>query len=309
MGVLTASGSGALDKIPDEGVDAGPAKDQEPAAPANGEAKPDFVPFSSLKQPGSRRERAEAAIMEKIEARVKPLEEGWGKQRQEYEERIQRQEQELAHLRGQYEAMQRMPAPQPIIQQQAPHTPTPDPEQLMAEAEEELAKNNLRGYHQKLRQVTQITAERIADERTEKVRKDFESKIPPQVPMEIQALMSAHRNVALAGQRGIEAVLLKDRELAIYGTQPGPQRMAKAFEMAEEMLTKMNKPKPTNGFSQDSAAGLAAIPTARGTSAPVASDPGPGYEPTDADKAVMRALKWTPQEFVKWKYPDKWMKR
>lgn len=306
MGVLVASGSANLEDAPGA-HDQEPEK-PEPEKPPEKEPEKDFVPFSKLEKarPG-RRERLEADIAPLLDARLKPLKDEWGTAREQYEQRIQQQATDLARMQGHIEALQSRPvqAPAPT---QAP-APRPDPSALITEAEGLLERNDLRGYHAKLRQANEVIADIKADERVSKLRQEMESRIPQQVPIEIQGLMAQHRHVAMAGQRGIQAVMLKDQELGIYGTRPGPERMTKAFQMADEMLEKINKPAPRPQYSSDSAAGLAGVPAARGAGGSPAPSNEPGYQPTDADRNVMRAMKWTADEFVRWKYPEKWIKR
>jgi hypothetical protein len=311
MGVLTARGL-----MSDDGSTAPePAAAPAAAEPEGGEAptKPEFVPFAKVdggRKPGSRREQAERAVEEKIEARIKDYDAKQAAERTAYEQRIQaadaaRQEQaqEIARLRGAMEAIQARPATPTVT------APAADPERLMEEAETALAAGDLRKYHAKVREATRAEAEQIADGRVKTMREELQRNQPAQVPWQIQSLVNQHRNVAMAGPQGLSWVEIKDRELALRGVPQGPQRLQKAFEMADKEIESVTKPTRPTGFSQDAAAALAATPTQRSNSTAAGGGSEPGYQPTEADKAVMDALKMKPTEFVKWKYPERWLKR
>lgn len=308
MGVLTASGAmGADGSMP---ANATPTEDNEPEetqdtpVAAKTEEKPEFIPFSKLtpKTPGSRREKAERDL----EARIKTqFEESWSKREQSYEQQLRDQAEKLGRLQGMVEASQqqrqseRAPAP----------TNIPDPEALIAEGEEALSKGDLAGYHRRLRQAMAIESDRKAADQVRAAREEFEKKIPQQVPQEIQVLMSRHQNVAMAGPQGIQAVQMKDNELALRGIAPGPARVAKAFEQADAFLASIRQPTSRQTYSDEAAAALAAVPTNR----PAASGGGAGQEAghnlTQLQRETARAAGMSVEDYVRWSHPDKFHRR
>lgn len=319
MGVLGVSGA-----MGGDGEGGAPRETgEESAAPAHEpakqepEAKGEFVPYAEVdkqtRQPGSRRSRAaaaetEALITERLTGALKPFEERWGTERQTYQQQIAQQNEALARLSGQLEAMQRMPATAP-----PPKPDLPDPDKLMAEAEAALDAKDIRTYHQKMAAAGAARAERIADDRVAAVRKELEGRIPQQLPQEVQFLMGQHRNVAMAGQQGIEAVMLKDRELALYRHPQSPQRLAKAFELADKFLASVNGQAAQSSrqtYSQDAATALAAVPTTRPASGGGAGGSGEdGVTLTPLQLETIKNLGWSKQEYVKWLNPEKFVRR
>lgn len=317
MGVLGVSGAmggdGEGGSPRETGEDSAPAPETEKPEP---EAKGEFVPYSAVekqaRQPGSRRSRAaadtEALVNERLTGALKPFEEKWTSERQTYQQQIAQQNETLARLSGQLEAMQRMPAQAP-----APKPELPDPDRLMAEAEAALDAKDIRTYHQKMAAAGSARAERIADERVATVRREMEGRIPQQIPQEVQFLMAQHRNVALAGPQGVEAVMLKDRELELYRVPRSPQRLAKAFELADKFLASVNgqgAQASRQTYSQDAAQALSAVPTTRPASGGGSGGNGEdGVTLTPLQLETIKNLGWSKAEYVKWLSPDKFIKR
>lgn len=313
MGVLTArgimgpDGPGAADvSEAHEAPEPGGTDTPEKPAP---EEKGEFVPFSQVertRKPGSRRERAAAEVEELISAKLKPLEDGWKSDRTSYEQRISQHQQEVANLRGQLEAIQRMPpAPAPLRPE------APDPDKLMQEAEKALDEKDIRKYHEKVAQAVDARAERIAERRMAAMRQELQAQIPQQLPPEIQFLMSQHRNVAMAGPQGIEAVMIKDKELQLYRVPPGPQRMARAFELADKFLASVNGQQAQssqNTFDRSAATALSTVPVARqGGGGGGGKEDGVTLTPLQLE--TVRNLGWTKEEYVKWLHPERHVKR
>ncbi len=316
MGVLAVSG--AMDS---GGGGGSPRESAEPAADTGApepekkepEEKGEFVPYSAVtqqRQPGSRRGRAAAEMEEMITSKVtgaiKPLEERWGTERTTYQQQIQQQAQEIARLNGQFEAMQRMPQ-----QPAAPAPAAPDPVKLMEEATAALDAKDIRTYHEKMAAAGEARAQRIAETAVAGVRRDLEGRIPQQMPQEVQFLMAQHRNVALAGPQGVEAVMLKDKELELYRVPRSPQRLAKAFELADKFLASVNGQgaASSRGYDQSSAQALAAVPTTRPASGGSSGGDGDGVHLTPLQLETIKNLGWSKAEYVKWLQPDKFIKR
>lgn len=314
MGVLTARGS-----MPEGGGE--PAEKEAPDPSTNTDApdekpeveKSEFVPFSTVEKhrtPGSRRARAAAETEALLNERLKPLEEGWKTERSKYEERLSQQAQEFARMQGQLEALSRMPAPQPAA---VPKPDLPDPDKLMQEAEAALDAKDIRTYHAKLTAAHRAHAQRLTEEQVAVVRREFEARIPQQMPPEVQVLMARHPTVAMSGQMGIDAVLMKDRELHYYRQPPGPQRLAKAFELAEQMIDTVNgrsgaSSAKKNGYSQDAAQALSAVPTTRSVGGG-GSGGEEGHTLTPLERKTVKDLGWDAATYVRWKFPEKFVKR
>lgn len=298
MGVLSASGTisedgsmPAAEVVPDDAPAATPPADEAPS---------DYQAPDKRRQ-GSRRAAAEAAVDDKIKSHLGEFEKKWTTERQTYEQQLAEQRQQNARLAGQLEAIQRMPAPAPV----AP-APGPDPEELQRQAHKALDEKDFASYERLRDQAAVIIADRKVEERVGRVVRELEAKIPQQAPPEIQFLMNQHRNVALNGQRGVQAVMLKDQELGIYGHPPGPDRVAKAFGLADRMLAPAQQPGRPQ-FSQDGAAALAAVPTSRPSGGAGA---GGEQEPlSQLEKETAKAAGMTDADYRKWKSPGKFVRR
>lgn len=298
MGVLGAAAASGNETPTAE------ANEPEPEAPESApeaDAAPEPPTGVERPRPPSRRQQETENV---VRAHLKQFQEEQARVSSTYQQQIQQQAQELANLRGQLEAVQRQPAPAPVA------TPAgPDPDALYREAEQLVAAGDMQGYHRKMREASEAIAEIKAEAKARALRDEVQKQIPQQMPAEIQYLMSQHKNVALAGRDGIEAVMLAERELAIYKNfPPGPQRVAAAFAEAERRLAEKNKPparQPT--FDPAAAQALAAVPTGR----PAASNPGGGGEKeplSELEKQVARAAKMSEDDYRKWKNPAKWMR-
>lgn len=309
MGVLNVKESGSAESIPPEPI--GGSEPADDAAPAK-EEKSEFVPFSAVekqaRQPGSRRSRAAADMETFLAEKLKPLEEGWKSERTKLEERLSAQSQDYARLQGQFEAMQRMPAPQPQWVQPQPELP--DPDKLMREAEKALDDKDIRVYHEKLSQAHEARSARMLEAQAQTMRAEFERRIPQQMPPEVQYLMAKHPKIAMAGPMGVDAVIMKDRELQFYRQPPGPQRLAKAFELAEQLMDQVNGQQPApsqRGYSQDSAQALSAIPTARTVSGGGRKEDGVELSPLQLQ--TIKDLGWSREDYVRWQNPERFRKR
>jgi hypothetical protein len=306
MGVLTASGAmGADGSMP---ANAAPTEDNEPEetsetpVAARAEEKPEFIPFSKLtpKTPGSRRQKAE----EELETRIKTkFEESWKARESSYEQRLREQSENLARLQGMVEATQQQQRQAPAPSQAA----TVDPEALIAEGTELLNRGDLAGYHKKLRQAMAVESDMKAESKIRTMREEFEKKIPQQVPQEIQVLMSRHHNVAMAGPDGIQAVQMKDNELRLRGVPPGPARVAKAFEQADQFLASIRQPTSRQTYSDESAAALSAVPTNR-PAASGGSGGEAGHNLTQLQRDTAKTAGMTTDEYIKWTYPEKFLR-
>lgn len=304
MGVLTAAGDrGGEAPSNDNGggsILEPPDTAPEPAAPE----KPTFVPLADVEKqgrtPGSRRQKAEA----EIEARMQRVADAaLAKQREEYEKRLSTYEQTVAEMRGMVNAgMQRFNQPPP--QQIAP--PQESPEDLIREAKKNLDAGNFSEYERLKDKAYDVRLQQTVAREREAVLQEVTKRIPQQIPPFISTLIAKHDNVAMAGDRGLNAVMLKDQELALYNVPQGPERLKKAFELADQMLGGQSKPTPPQ-FSRDSAASLAAVPTTR-----PAGGGGSGEEPgvnlTPLQTQAAKNAGMTPAEYVKWMNPDKYVK-
>lgn len=305
MGVLTA-GAATGNDTPSEVNDDHEEPAAESASPAPEERR-EFVPYSAVekihpKRTGSRREaidRAEKDLDDRIVSKIRPLQETWDKDRQTYHQQIQQAQQDAAQLRGQLEAMQRMPA-----YQQQPAQRGPDPDALTQEALAALDRQDLSTYHKKWGEAQRLIAETAAETRVKAAREEWERSQPQQLPPHIQTLLVRHPGVSSAGDRGAMAVQLKENELALYGVQKGPDRTAKAFELAEKFLESLKGGQQRPAYSQDAAQALSAVPTAR----PAAASGGggePGVNLTALQRETARAAGMTSAEYVRWMDPDK----
>lgn len=315
MGVMAASG------ITGEGGSLPEPKEvpETPEAPAP-EQKTDFVPFARVEdasKPATRRgrgtlnEQAQQFVEERLNTRLQEFESKFSQERQGYDQRLQeaanytrQQAETIARLQGQIEAIQARPATPAT-----PAAPAADPDRLLEEAEEALTKNDLRTYHRKMTEAATARARGEVGAELKTLRADIEKRIPQPMDPFIASQMAANRNVAMAGPQGAEWVRIKDGELALRGMRPGPERMAKAFELADKEIEATRKPQRPAGFDQQAASALASVPTARPAGNGGKASPLDGYQPTELEKQVARDAGMTMEQYVKYKFPQKFLKR
>lgn len=300
MGVLGVSGKGN-----DDHTDPPDVEPETPAAQPRDDAG-QFVPAEKL-QPETPTSRRDRLWQERVANYVKPIEEKWNTERQTYqqqleEERRQRQElaTEMARTRGMLEAMQR----QPMQQAQQQTATGPDPDKLYAEADDLLQKNDIRGYHAKLREANRAEAQKLADDRVKAAREEWQRSQQPQLPPHVQALMMQHPNVLAAGDKGMRKVIRIDQDLEDEGMPPGYARQVEAFKRANEALA-AKKPPAAPSYSTESRAALAAVPTGRSSgSAAAASE---GVRLTPAQEVAMKAGGFKDAaEYLKWSDPHRY---
>lgn len=311
MGVLAASGmmngsNGEPSSAPldDEPVAAAeePATREPAAEPA---PKPDFVPFSAVegKQPGGRRNKTQ----EQIDERLKKFEDTWSQQRQTYESKISEMQAQQARLLGQVEALTRMPQQQ----QPAPQKPgaDEDPSALRKRAREALDAGKWDEYDELNHKAAVIAAERSMEQRIAPQFEEVRRAIPQPVDPMIQYLVNSHQNVAMAGLRGLQAVDVKERELAVlYNVPPGPERLQRAFDLAEKSLAQQRTPQ-ASPYGQDAAQALSAVvPTSRPSASGGSRNTEEGHQLTPVQEDTRRNLGWTKEEYIRWMYPDRFRK-
>jgi len=302
MGVLTLAGAMNGDATParePEPINDLPERDDAPEAveQAQPEAKGEFVPMSKIepKKPGSRRSRAE----EQIDARFRSYEEERKREREEYQQTLRQQAEQVARLTGQLEALQKMPMQTPVAAQNRP-----DPADLRRRAREALQEGRFDDYERLNTEAVELIAEQKAEARAEAIRKELQERIPQPVNPMIQFLLNQHPAVAMAGERGARAVMLKEQELDLYGVPPGPQRTQKAFELANQWLAGQ-QPTPPARYSQDTAASLAGVPTGRsGNGSAAGQESGVTLTPVQLEAA--RNAGMTPAEYARWMNPQKY---
>jgi len=300
MGVLTASGMMADDGGSAPDVEAINDPPEQPQEPEGQEPRGEFVP-TPQDRPKSRRQAATEAV---IDERLKTFRDDLSKQLDAQRQIAEELRSQNARLMGQFEAMQRMPPPA----QPAPAAPGPEPERLYMEAQDALEKNDIRLYHTKLREASELIAERRADEKIKAIRQEMEQRSPAPMPPEVQFLLSQHRNVALNGARGIEAVKLADDMLAFRGVPKSPARLNQAFEEAERMLSSQQaKPQASQQYGQEAAAALAGVPTSRPSASSSRQEEGVTLSPLELETA--RNAGMTKEQYARWKSPDKFFNK
>ncbi len=268
------SGGGDGGAIAD-GIDsaAGEAADLTPVVPEP--EKKERVSLPPRRSPGHRREALEAV------EKVKAFEETLAKEREEWRKELSTRDQELARLRGGFEALQ------PILQQrqqpQAAAAPPIDPEALRREARAALDASRFDDYER-------LTAQATRYEAKQEVLKDLEERgyfangrqqAGPQIDPRLQIIMNQHPKVML-DPAGPQIAIAEDMKLAAHGQANGPARWKRAYEMAEAEIAG-REPAPRE-FSQQGAGAMAGIPTGR-NSAGGGGQRGPGVELSELEKS------------------------
>lgn len=270
------------------------------AAPETPKGREDFVPFAAIEPPKPSR---------RVAAAEKQIQEHLGRFSSEitgklsaYEQRFAETQQTIARLQQELAESRRA-----VPQQQAPQQQQDeDPGRLQLEARKALAENRFDDYERLNQQAIETRLRRELRSEMETRVQELQKKLPTQVDPQIQFLLNRHENVAMSGDRGYQAVMVQDQTLELYGVPKGPARLAKAFELADKLLGGM-KQQPTGGYDPAAAYALSGVAPAR-SAAPAASAQEDGYKLSPTELEVARAARMTPQEYVKYKFPEKWRK-
>lgn len=310
MGVLTAGSISGQGGDPGPTQDIGPGADPVSDAPAVSEppAKPDpkdFIPFERIKNtpktPGSRREQAEREMNERIASTARAeAEKLVAAEREQYQRALREQAENTARIQGELEAVRRMPMPAPVA---APAGP--DPAELRQQARKALDEKDFDRYQDLNERALRLEMQREADQRVKNALAEFQKTLPPPpLPHHIQALIGRHEHVAMKGDEGLRLVWLKEQELQLmYGVPPSHARTQKAFELVNSAL----KPAGSNGrqsYDPSAAAALSAAPTTR----PAGGGGGEeteGYTPTALEKETAKNAGIPIDEYVRWKFPER----
>jgi hypothetical protein len=267
-----------------------------------------FVPAEKLK-PETRRTRAKEQISTEVETWRKNFEETVTRERQTWQQereadraRLQQQAEAMARMQGALEEMRSRPV------YQAPQQQGPDPKKLFAEAKAALAAGNMDEYHDRQMAAYEAMAEAKAANAVKTAQTEWQRTQPPQIRPDVMALLGVHPNVAKVGlDRGLAFVANKEDTLALYGWQKGPQRTAKAFELAEKELAagQQQGGRPA-GFDQGAAAALSGAPSARGGAPTNGGGNAAGVHLTGERLEAQRRSGMSPEDYVKWSDPHKY---
>jgi hypothetical protein len=234
--------------------------------------------------PTSRRGRAERRDAD-YQDKLRSVEETVKKAQDEYRAELSRRDAEIARLRGSYEALQ------PLIQQQqqARQAAEPTADDLDRQADAALDQGQYSEYRRLLREASDVrTEQKIAALRKELAPQQQQGTNPV-----IGAMLASSKAVLSAGERGMALVRIKDAELGVMGYQDNPDRWQRAFQMAEAQLGAANT---SNGYTQQAAGALAAVPTSRASG--TKSSRGPGVELSDLEKDWARRAGMSNEEYA-----------
>lgn len=296
MGVLTAAGIAGVEQ-PD--VEARTTDLPDEAPPAN--EPENYVSEARVqRQAGSRRRQVE----DRVDERLKAFEELQAKREQDLFGKVNQLAEQNARLTGMLEAFQRQPPPAAPA---APKPPEESPEELLEKAGKLLEEGKWQEYERTRLKASEVVADRRVREVEERMQRKLDEQRSQQISPALQQLIFEHKAVAKAGPRGLSLVQIKDQELGVaWNLPPGPERVTKAFELAEATLANEGKSKQSTGYSSDSAAALAAVPTNRPTAGKSAA--GEGYTLTAQQLAAAKAAGMTKEEYVRWLHPEKYVK-
>lgn len=270
---------------------------EEPEAPETEEVE---TPEASAEEPKTRVElkpkgrRAQA--IEELNGKFKTFEERFTK----YDEERNQRDQEIARIRGELEATRRQPV---YVQPQAPAPQLPDPEVLERQALEALDKRDMTTYQRLSRQAAKAEMLREVAPLLQQRQQAPQSDAPPPALM---AKIYAHPDIA-ALPNHTELLAAKNAELdARYragipgATPPGPQRIEQVFAETDAMVKSWKKPNGAKGpqFSQQSAAALSGVPTARGGAPGGNEGAAPGVELSAEEKKWAKKAKMSLEEYA-----------
>jgi|GEM_PF-4419556 len=225
----------------------------------------------------SRRQRA-AQRNDELSSKLRSIEETLNKRDEEYRRELARKEEELNRLRGGFDAIK--PLLERSAQPQAPQGPQETPDDLYAKARSALDAGRFDEYERLHRQAIKLEIKQELAPKQAASPPAVPQAAGPVAPMDprLQVIMTQHPKVTMH-QRGLELVTVKDRELAIMGYTDGPERWKRAFELAEASIG--GSETPPRQYSQQGAAAMAAVPTARGQAGAGPKSPGVTLTPEE----------------------------
>jgi len=210
--------------------------------------------------------------------------------KEKFTSELSQRDQVIAELRG------RLSATEPLVAraaqpQQPAGPPEETPDQLRAKAREHLDKGEVREY------------ERLRDEATKReILAEVTKRMPqqpaqgPQQDPRLLVLMAQNPEVT-QHPAGIQIATMEDGILAAQGVPNGPERWARAFQMAKARIAGQTPAATPQGFTTQAAGALAAVPT--GQPAARATERGPGVELTDYEKNVARIAGMSLDEYAR----------
>lgn len=239
--------------------DSGSEQDASPQETV--EREPTTVTAAVPKKP-SRRDQA----IGDLETRVRGLSESFEKERGSFREELSRRDEEIARLRGGFEALQ------PFLQRQNQPPPGKTPDELRREAKAALENRDLDTYER-------LRDQAIQQETLEKMRGMMPQQqaqqgppVDPGIQMEIMMNLSRHPQLAADPGRALSLAAIRERELIeIYRHPPGPQTRAKAFELAAQAISAEAPQNPQ--YSANGRQVLGGAPTPRTNGSPKSEGP------------------------------------
>lgn len=250
MGLMSTAPEGASEDVSTEETadetESQPASIAEEAAPIKQESVP--LPAKPLNRREQARVEREALVKD-----VDSLKQTLSQRDEEYRRQLSENQQMIARLMGGMEAMtrQREAASRPASQQ--------DPSELRRKAREALDNKDLDTYERLRDEAVHIEVSEKAQKLIDSKLAEFRQSQPEPVHPVIQTLITEHKNVALAGQRGVKAVMARDSWLeGVYNMPPGPDRVRKAFELANQDLAGKTPQAQFSTNGRDALSGIAA---------------------------------------------------
>lgn len=209
----------------------------------------------SIAAPLSRRARAE----EERKAELKALTEGLSSMKDVLAQR----DRQMGELMGHVQALSQRPQYAPPPPHQQPAAPQmPDPQELSKRAKERLDAKDFDGYHELTLQAARAATMReiapyLQQQRQAPVQQ--QETISPQLMM----YFSAYPDVA-AHPNAVQLLAAKNVEMDAHGVPKSPERVRMIFDAVKADIM-ARRPTAAPQFSQQSAAVLSGVPTARPT--------------------------------------------
>lgn len=274
MGILSDMEESAADE---------PNEPETPDAPPPPEEKPELVTLPKAPSRRTKARDAESALAKQIEELTSKVS---GSEKR-YAEELSRRDQEIARLRGSYEALSQS-------RQAAPEPPKADPKALRKEAQTKLDAGDYAGWDERYSEAMLLEAE-------ERVKKLIPRPAAPvqQPDYATQAVIQSFPDVmGHTNERGEpigwQLAAVEDQRLALLGIPNGPERYKRAFEAVRASLPKAGR----NGFSAASRGVLSAVPPGRSAGAPEEGEL--GVEITPYMREVARKCGMTIEEYAKY---------
>lgn len=272
----TADNSGPDDASAAATITAG----REEAEPATDALPPEPEPPKSVSvAPKPRRAKIEEEYAKKLEEVSNNL--------LRMQEGLSARDRQIGELTGHIAALSQRPAYVPQQYQPAPQPQIPDPEELEKRANERLDARDYAGYTRLTREAATAATLRQLQPLLAQRMQQAAPQQSDQMPPALMPYFAAYPDVA-AHPKAMQLLASKNVELDARGVPAGPERVKQIFEEVRGILGAGRPTGQAPAYSQQAAAVLSGVPTARPSNGSAPRNGEPRVELTAEERFIAK---------------------